>query len=456
MPTLKLDKTVAPADKPPPADKPEAVEFAPGQLIRGRHRYRLHKRIGSGGFGTVWVAECIEPDNDAPDIPPKVVAIKFFNAVAEYDSTEFIRRELAALLSMRSRYIPRVYDWAVNERLSFFVMALYRHGSLADDFKAKFSFDDGETWLLLVDLLRALKVAHRAGILHLDIKPANIMKDGKGGYLLLDFGISQAVQASQGPAQTIGAGSRGYQSPEQRRMELEKLDTRTDLWAVGATAWALRTGYDLRKHPEKIRLDARGREPSLPPLSSECLSLSPELEGLVMSLLAEDPSERPGGAAEALELLKKATGLDVTEEPSTVKRRQHDEKEVREVIDAVMDPLWSSLLGRADFSRYFARFEDGEYLCREGDASYEAFLLLQGKVRIDRGGKQIELDEREGTFIGELSTLTGTPRAASIRAQGTVWVCLFNAAEFERMLAAHPAVAIRLVKLMAERLVRSS
>jgi hypothetical protein len=175
-----------------------------------------------------------------------------------------------------------------------------------------------------------------------------------------------------------------------------------------------------------------------------------------MSLLAEDPSERPGGAAEALELLKKATGLDVTEEPSTVKRRQHDEKEVREVIDAVMDPLWSSLLGRADFSRYFARFEDGEYLCREGDASYEAFLLLQGKVRIDRGGKQIELDEREGTFIGELSTLTGTPRAASIRAQGTVWVCLFNAAEFERMLAAHPAVAIRLVKLMAERLVRSS
>lgn len=456
MSTLKLDKTVALADKPPPSDKPKPTEFAPGQHIRGRHRYRLHKRIGSGGFGTVWVAECIEPDNDAPDVPPKVVAIKFFNAVAEFDSTEFIRRELAALLSMRSQYIPRVYDWAVSERLSFFVMALYRHGSLADDFKDQFSFDDDETWLLLVDLLRALKVAHRAGILHLDIKPANIMKDGEGGYLLLDFGISQAVQVSQGPAQTIGAGSRGYQSPEQRRMELEKLDTRTDLWAVGATAWALRTGFDLSKHPEKIRLDAKGGEPSMPPLSTECLSVSPELEELVMSMLAEDPSERPGGAAEVLELLKKATGINVAEEPSTVKRRQYDEKEVREVIDSLMDPLWSSLLSRADFSRYFAKFEDGEYLCREGDASYEAFLLLQGKVRINRGGKQIELDEREGTFIGELSTLTGTPRAASIQAQGTVWVCLFNAAEFERMLAAHPAVAIRLVKLMAERLVRSS
>ncbi|MDX1514491.1 MAG: serine/threonine-protein kinase [Gammaproteobacteria bacterium] len=455
MTTPSLDKTVVLAERPPAPDKPVITELKPGQFIRGRHRYKLHKRIGTGGFGTVWVAQCVEPDNDAPDVPPKVCAIKFFNAVAEFDSTEFIRRELAALLSMRSRYIPRVYDWAVNDRLSFFVMELYRHGSLADDFKTQFSLDDDETWLLLVDILRALKVAHRAGILHLDIKPANIMKDGKGSYLLLDFGISQAVQVSQGPAQTIGAGSRGYQAPEQRRMELDKLDTRTDLWAVGATAWALRTGYDLAKNPEKIRLDAKGAEPSLPPLSAECLSVSDELEELVMSMLAEDPSERPGGAAEVLERLKKATGIEVAEEPTAVQRRDHDEAEVVEVIKSVMDPLWSSLLSRADFSRFFAKFEDGAFLCREGQASYEAFLLLRGKVRIVKGGKQVALDEREGTFIGELSTLTGTPRAASIQAVGTVWVCLFNAAEFERMLAAHPAVAIRLVKQMAERLVRS-
>lgn len=426
-----------------------------GQHLRGRHRYRLVKRIGAGSFGTVWAAQCIAPDNDAPDVPPKIVAIKFFAPTADRKATEFIRRELAALISMRSECIPRVYDWTVNERLSFFVMQLYRHGSVADVLRNGGALDDDESWLLLVDLLRALKVAHRAGILHLDIKPANIMRDGRGGYRLLDFGISQASQVGKGSARTIGAGSVGYQAPEQRRLELDKLDTRSDLWSLGATVWALRTGYDLRKHEDKIKLQATGKESSFARLSTECLSVSEHLDDILMHLLCADPAERPGGAAAVIEQVKLATGINVPEEPTGVIRRDHDEAQVREVIESIMDPLWSSLLRRADFSRYFARFEDGDYLCREGDASYEAFLLLQGKVGIEKGGRQIAVDEREGTFVGELSTLTGTPRTATVRAVGRVWVCLFNAAEFERVLAAHPAVGIRLVKLMAQRLVRS-
>ncbi len=432
------------------------LELAKDQLIRGRHRYRLHRRLGTGSFGTVWLAECIAPDRDAPDVPPRVVAIKFFSASTDSRAAQFIRRELAALLSMRSPSIPRVYDWAVNERLSFFVMDFYRHGTLADVFKTPGGLNNTATWLLLVDLLRALKAAHRAGVLHLDIKPANVMHDGREGYLLLDFGISQASQVTAGAARTIGAGTVGYQAPEQRRLELDRLDTRTDLWAVGATAWAARTGYDLHKHPEKFRTGAKGGEPSLRALSMECLGPSPELEEVIMSLLREDPDSRPGGAAAVLERVKQATGFAVKEEPETARRHDHDEAEVREMIESLMDPLWSSLCRRGDFTRYFARFDNGEYLCREGEAAYETFVLLRGAVRIERAGRLIETDRREGTFIGELATLTGTPRAASVQAVGAVWACIFNAAELERLLAAHPAVAIRLVKLMAERLVRAS
>jgi serine/threonine protein kinase len=439
----------------PPAQPSIIGNLEAGQLVRGRHRYRLFKRIGRGSFGTVWAAECVEPDNDAPDVPPKMVAVKFFDPLVDRQAKDFIRRELAALISMRSECIPRVFDWAVNDRLSFFVMELYPYRSVAAVLEDGRSLDDDECWVLLVDMLRALMVAHRAGILHLDIKPANIMPDGSGGYRLLDFGISQAIQVGRGPAQTIGAGSVGYQAPEQRRLDLDGLDTRTDLWALGATVWALRTGYDLRKHSDKIRADASGKESTLPSLSTECLSVSSALDELLMHLLCADPAERPGGAAEALEYVKLAIGIDVPEEPSGFVRRGHDEAEVREVIDSVMDPLWSSLLNRVDFKRYFARFDDGEYLCREGDASYEAFVLLSGRVSIEKGGRRIGLDEREGTFVGELSTLTGTRRAASLRALGTVWVCLFNAAEFERLLAAHPAVGIRLIKLMAQRLLRA-
>lgn len=427
-----------------------------GQLVRGRHRYKLYQHLGSGSFGTVWAAETLVPDRDAPDVPPPMVAIKFFDPMANKKATEFIRRELAALISMRSECIPRVFDWSVNPRLSFFVMELYPHRPLAAVLKQGKSLDDDECWILLVDLLRALTVAHRAGILHLDIKPANIMPDGSGGYRLLDFGISQASQVGRGSAMTVGAGSLGYQAPEQRRLELENLDTRTDLWAVGATVWSLRTGIDLRKHPAKLRKKATGMQSSLPPLSTECLSVSLELDELLMHLLRADPGARPGGAAEVLERVKLATGINVPLEPGTVVQRDFEEAEVRQVIESVMDPLWSSLLERADFTRYFARFEKGDYLCKEGDGSYETFVLLSGKVCIEKGGKRIAVDEREGTFLGELSTLTGTPRAASVRALGEVWVCAFNAAEFERLLAAHPAVGLRLIKLMAQRLLRSA
>ena len=426
-----------------------------GMGFRGRHRYELLEQIGTGAFGVVWVAECIEPDTDAPDVPPKRIAIKFFNTSTGSESTAFIQRELAALLTMRSECIPRVYDWSVNPRISFFVMDYYPHGNLVDVFKNKSHFTDDETWRLLVDLFRALNVAHRAGVLHLDVKPANVMRDGKGGYLLLDFGISQANQVNEGSAQTIGAGSAGYQAPEQRRLELRNLDTRTDLWAVGATAWALRTGHNLSTHLDEINVAAAGAEPSLPNLADLCPDCSGALVDIIMNLLRDDREYRPGGAAEVLERIKSATTIQVRVEPHSAKGQDYDAGELALVMSSLMDPLWSSLCRRGDFARYFACFTVGEFLCRQHEAAHEAFVLLQGRVSIEVDEQQISVEHHEGTFLGELSTLTGRQRGASVCALETTWVCVFNAAELERLLAAHPAIGIRLVKVMAERLLAS-
>lgn len=441
------------------AESPQAAPNGLGTLrkgirVRGRHSYRLSRPLGAGTFGQVWLAETVTADPDAADVPPRAVAIKFFTPSFGGDSSEFIRRELAALLSMRADCIPRVYDWTVNERISFFVMDYYAHGTLADVFESSGGFGDDDAWLLLVDLTRALTVAHRAGLLHLDIKPANIMHDSRGGYLLLDFGISQASQAAGGPGQTIGAGSFGYQAPEQRRLQWDQLDTRTDLWAVGATVWAARTGLDLRRHPGKLLSCPGPSGFSLPPLSQECEGCGSALEEIIMALLRDDSSRRPGGAAEILERIKSATGIAVSDGDGGVEPRPHTAEDLEAVIDSLMDPLWSGLCQRTDFARYFAKFYEGDYLCRQGDASHDAFVLLRGKVVIERDGRILGHDMREGTFLGELSTLTGTLRAASVRAESTVWVCAFNAAELERLLAAHPAIGIRLVKLMAERLIR--
>lgn len=432
-------------------------ELHKGQKVRGRHSYELREQLGRGAFGTVWAAECVETDADAADIPPDYTAIKFFSVGADREGAAFLRRELAALRSMRSRSIPRIYDWTIDDSLSFFVMDYYRHGTLAGEFDSPGTFSDKMTWRLLADLLQALQVAHRAGMLHLDIKPSNIMRDGAGGYKLIDFGISQASQILEGPGRTVGAGTRGYQSPEQRRLELNRMDTRTDLWAVGATAWALRAGCDLTHHREMFDVDASGDQPSLIPLSTACPSVAPELEAFIMKLVSEDQESRPGGAAEALEILKTATRIEVPGEGSAgVQPRPHTDEEVDTVIEDLMDPLWSALCRRPEFRRCFAKFDEGDYLCREGRASHDAFVLLSGKVRIEQAGKILDTDDREGSFIGEISTLTGTTRAASVLADSTVWTCMFNAAEFERLLAAHPSIGNRLLKLMAGRLISCS
>lgn len=427
-----------------------------GQLVSGRHRYELCERLGGGTSGAVWSAACLDTGPDTTDVPPETVAIKFFNAASGRQGTALLRRELAALRSMRSASIPRIYDWAIDNPLSFFVMDYYRHGTLTDELRAPGTFDDKQTWRLLIDLLRALKVAHRAGMLHLDIKPANVMRDGTGGYKLIDFDISQASQILDGPGRTVGTGTRGYRAPEQLRRELDALDTRTDLWAVGATAFALRTGCDLSHHREMFRDGAAGNEPSLMPLSSVCPEAAPELDAFIASLLCEDQETRPGGAAAALERIKTVTGVETPEEPSGDPPRYHTEDEVDAVVANLMDELWSSLCRRPEFRRFFAKFEKGDYLCREGQASHDAFVLLSGKVHTERGGRNLETEDREGTFIGEISTLTGTTRSASVRADGTVWTCMFNAAEFERLLAAHPSIGIRLLKLLAGRLLSYS
>ena len=91
---------------------------------------------------------------------------------------------------------------------------------------------------------------------------------------------------------------------------------------------------------------------SLSPLSLEVVGCSQQLDDLVMSLLADDPEYRPGGATEVLERIKTATGIAVKDDEVEGTPRQFDTAELEQVIQGVMDPLWSDLCQRGDFTRY--------------------------------------------------------------------------------------------------------
>ena len=428
--------------------------------VLGRWRWRLDKRVGRGGFGSVFLATRLGDEardtgdqRDGMALPPACSAVKVFQAPEGFDARDLLKRELASMLPMRCDRVPVVYDWDVDGPLPFVAVTHFPGGSLSAFLRTDGALGETDAWRLLLDLMTALAAAHCDAVLHLDVKPGNVLRDGEGGFALIDFGISQGARVGSEIVAT-GRGTIGYQAPEQADEATDIFDARTDLFGAGATIWTAVTGIKLDRNPH-LRIAAETPENiyGLPPPSRLGAMLSAELEATIMDLLAIVPHRRPGGAAEVLARIGRrgrAAGGDL---PVPL---PPDDVEAKAVLAGLIDPLWASVCASRDTLRHVVRFRDGELLCAAGERSHHAWVLLRGHVRVERGEQLLTVCEREGIFLGEVSTLTGSGRTASMRAEGDVWALLFNAAQLEDFITAHPAVGMRLIHTLATRLERES
>lgn len=431
-----------------------APQLGFGTELQGRFRYRLMKPLGRGAFGSVFFARCLDCDPRRGDAPPEAVAIKILGD-AKGEASNLARRELSALRALSHDRIPRVYDWQVEGEHAFVVMEYYPEGSLREYMKLAGPAAEDPVWRLLGDLLTALDVAHRASLLHLDIKPANVLLDGRGGFVLTDFGVSQASRVGRGllPA---SVGTRGYQAPEQRAARVDDYDLRTDLWGVGATAWAFAAGVNLAERESLLRIEPSEAIYGLPGLSEWRLGCSPELEDVIMSMLFLDPSRRPGSVAEVLSRVRSAVSGNGFDSATFAASRSSKvgEDEIQGVVAGLVDPLLIDLCSHRALRGHFVKFEDGEPLCEEGEHSYYAFLLLRGTVLVSKAGREVTRIAREGSFLGEIAALTSIPRTASMHAAGPVFAVVLNAAELERFVTANPAIGLRVIRSLAHRLAK--
>ncbi len=434
----------------------EAPPPGPGTELRGRFRYELERRLGKGAFGSVFYARCLDHDPRRDDSPPARVAVKILRS-ARGPGLSMLKRELSAMLAIQNDRIPRIYDWALEGEYAFVVMQFYAAGSLRDVSPLQGPVEEQVVWRLLADLLTALDVAQRASILHLDIKPANVLLDGNDGFVLTDFGVSQASRIGRGLL-PMSVGTPGYQAPEQRNEQFERYDLRTDLWGVGATAWALATGINLAERDQLLRTDETQSVYGLPPLSDYRIYCSPELESVVMSLLHLDPGGRPGSAAEVLARVAAiVSGSPFAAETLAATRRSTlPEPEIEAVIESLVDPLLVAICRQRGFRRFIVKFEDADELCHEGEQSYYAFLLLRGTVIVSKDEREVARVTGEGRFMGEVATLVGMHRTATMRACGPVYACVLNAAELERFVTCNPAMGLRVIRSFALRLSRGS
>src|SRR5258706_1041489 len=156
-------------------------------------------------------------------------------ATAKHYAMRF-RREVRAVARLNHPNIVQVYDFGTEGDLAYIVMEYIQGRELKDMLDAKEGLELGKIFKLMGELLDALDFAHEAGVIHRDVKPANVMIDTAGHAKLADFGVARVTETEgdQGEATPAGAmvGTPSYMSPEQ--IQGQTIDRRTDIFSAGA------------------------------------------------------------------------------------------------------------------------------------------------------------------------------------------------------------------------------
>ena len=215
------------------------IHVAVGTIIG--QKYRLEGQVARGGMGAVWAARHLRLGSQ--------LAIKFLDPglAASPAFVARFEREARAAATIQSRHVVQVHDFGMEGGTPYIVMELLRGEDLRARLRRVGRLSLPEAAGLLVQLGKALRRAHEAGIVHRDIKPGNLFlarSDEDETLKVLDFGIAKHPEENLGESTRTGEiiGSPHYVSPEQGRSDKD-VDHRTDVWSVGVIAYRMTTGH---------------------------------------------------------------------------------------------------------------------------------------------------------------------------------------------------------------------
>ena len=239
--------------------------------------------LGQGGMACVYRGFQINLDRD--------VAIKVLPAQYATD-TDFVTRfknEARAMARLAHPNIVTVHDAGQERGRLYIVMAYIPNGTLKDRIGSP--MDSREVVHHIKEVASALAFAHERGIVHRDVKPANVLIDYDGHAVLSDFGIVKMVASTSGLTHRgAGVGTPEYMSPEQCRGGF--VDARADIYAMGVMIYELLTGHTPFEADNYAALaHAHIYEPVPPPMQRNP-RISPAVQSVIMKALAKDPTER--------------------------------------------------------------------------------------------------------------------------------------------------------------------
>ncbi|HEX2090081.1 MAG TPA: protein kinase, partial [Actinomycetota bacterium] len=272
------------------------------EVLLGR-RYRLVRRIASGGMGTVWEAD------DTVLHRPVAVKVLADGFSADHEFVERFRREARAAAGLSHPDVARVFDYGEDNGTQFIVMELLDGETLASRLR-RGPLDPDEAVRIAQRVAGALQAAHDAGVVHRDVKPANIMLTPSGGVKVMDFGIAAA--GWEAPITVTGTtlGTAFYISPEQAAGK--KATTASDIYSLGVVLYEMLTGRPpftgkiavavAAAHMNAPTPDVRAATPTIP----EHVALACE------RALSKDPAQRPSSAG-AFAAMLRSGGVDTAQ-----------------------------------------------------------------------------------------------------------------------------------------------
>jgi beta-lactam-binding protein with PASTA domain len=269
-------------------------------------RYRIVRKLGSGGMADVYLAEDEELG--------RRIAIKILNDRHANDEqfVERFRREAKNAAGLSHPNIVSIYDRGEAEGTYYIAMEYLDGRNLKELVVARGPLPIGDAIDATRQVLAALRFAHRKGVVHRDIKPHNVMADADGRLKVTDFGIARAGASQMTEAGSI-IGTAQYLSPEQARGSA--VDQRSDLYSVGIVLYEMLTGTVPFTGESPVEIAMRHLSDTPQPPSIQRPDIPPDLDMIVLRALAKNPEDRFQTAEEMdAELERVARGAGVTTE----------------------------------------------------------------------------------------------------------------------------------------------
>ncbi len=389
-------------------------------------KYDLIKEVGRGSAGVVYLSHDAYVGRD--------VAIKVYHHASSADTEKstlarnMFLSEAQLVGRLRHPNLLPVYDAGLEEG-HYYVVTEFVHGArtLAAYCKPDNLLRLEDALVAIYQCAKALAYAHSQGVIHRDIKPSNIMLTVDNDVRIIDFGIA-LIQDSQTPNVDGVAGSPSYMSPEQ--VQSQPLTPSSDLYSLGAVMYELLSGF--RPHRGANLMKLLHQIVYATPISLHELrqGLPQELDQLVMTLLHKQPAARyADGQALATALTRvhdslrdRAPSMDATEQIALLRRlvffNDFSHAEISELLQA----------------GYWQQYLAGEEIIKEGDTDDRFYVIVSGRVCVERLGKTVGVLP-VGECFGETGFVRGARRLATIRAEGAVTVLKVSSTLLEQVSA---------------------